>query len=269
MKINQLIRISHPITFFLGKEFEPSLDLVEIDITYECNLKCFNCDRSCTQAPSNEHMSINQIEKFIDMSNSNAKEWGRIRILGGEPFLHPDIDNIIQLFDQYKKELAHKTKIEVVTNGYGRIVKQAIIKVPKTIEVKNTRKIERYQKKFEAFNLAPKDKGYHKFTDFSNACWVTSYCGINLNPYGYYLCGAGGSIDRVIGKDIGLKEFPISQTEFHIQAKELCKYCGHFSNRQFLPVMKRKPVIGEPKSKSWQDIYDNYERKKPSLTRYE
>ena len=31
---------------------------VEINITYKCNLQCFNCEASCGQAPSQESMSL-------------------------------------------------------------------------------------------------------------------------------------------------------------------------------------------------------------------
>ncbi|MBU3676672.1 MAG: glycosyltransferase family 2 protein, partial [Chitinophagaceae bacterium] len=33
------------------KTFLPNTNKIELDITYDCNLKCFHCNRSCTQAP--------------------------------------------------------------------------------------------------------------------------------------------------------------------------------------------------------------------------
>lgn len=263
-----LLRISSPVTFILGLEFKPSLDLLEIDIAFSCNLKCYNCDRSCSQAPSNDYMSVNQIRKFISESLTTKKKWKRIRIIGGEPFLHPNIDEILKLLQSYIEENILLTRLEIVTNGFGSVVKNALKSVPSGIFVKNTNKIGKFQKKFEAFNLAPIDKKYHIFTDFSNACWITAYCGIGLNPFGYYICGVGGSIDRVMGKDIGLKELPKTRSLFQAQANIFCQLCGHFTHRNFRPIQERVPVKGEPKSHSWLKLYEQFKKQPPRLTRY-
>jgi len=256
------------MTSILGSEFKTSLDLIEIDITFSCNLKCYNCDRSCSQAPSDDYISVDQIQKFINESLTSDRSWKRIRILGGEPFLHPDIIIILDMLNTFVKDHSPATRLEIVTNGYGSVVKDAIKKVPSNIFIKNTGKTGKFQQKFEAFNLAPIDKRIFFITDYSNKCWVTSYCGIGLNPFGYYLCGVGGSIDRVTGMDIGLKELPKENETFISQSKSFCCLCGHFFSRDFIPINTRIPVKGEPKSKSWKAIYDRYRNFPPQLTRY-
>lgn len=79
------------------KLFEPDRDCIEIDITYRCNLHCFNCDRSCAQARDELDMDPVQIQDFIEKSESTHHEWKRIRILGGEPLMHPEIGRILEL----------------------------------------------------------------------------------------------------------------------------------------------------------------------------
>ena len=44
------IRIRRVVTAVLGPQYHRSRDLIEIDITYLCNLYCNNCNRSVTQA---------------------------------------------------------------------------------------------------------------------------------------------------------------------------------------------------------------------------
>ena len=59
-----LWRIKPLPTQLLGPLWRRSRDEVEVDITYACNLKCFNCNRSCQQDPTGDRMSTEQIQTF-------------------------------------------------------------------------------------------------------------------------------------------------------------------------------------------------------------
>ena len=181
--------------------------------------------------------------------------------------MHPSISNVVSMFSSFADNNPD-SKVEIVTNGFGRRVKEEMSKVPHNIFVKNTAKEGRYQKKFEPFNIAPCDSPFVKLSDFTNACWVTEYCGIGLNPYGYYHCGVAGAIDRVIGSDIGKKSMPIEHIDFHNMKTHLCRVCGHFLNRRYLKPEQRNPVDGEPMSLTWKTAYDQFSRTKPQLQRY-
>lgn len=257
-RLADLVRISMPATKLLGPEYMTSLDNIEIDITFKCNLKCYNCDRSCTQAPDDSRMTVEQIKKFIGESVNNNKHWSRIRILGGEPTIHPDIDDIINILLDYKEKYSLSSRIELTTNNYGPEVNRKLLKMPRKIYVNDTHKTGRFQKKFVAFNLAPCDYNIYSFSDYTNACWITKDCGIGLNRYGYYHCGVGGSIDRVFGFDIGLKKMPQNTSEFRKQKIKLCKLCGHFLCRKYIHPEQRVPIEGEPKSKTWISAYNLY-----------
>lgn len=265
--LRNAIRVSRPLTAVVGPEFRTSSDLIEIDITYRCNLKCYNCDRSCTQAPDTVDMTLVQLERFVDETRIMSRKWKRIRIMGGEPLLHPNVEEILEIFADFRRENS-ETLIEVITNGYGEIVRKAMRKIPPMITLKNTNKTKRFQRKFEPFNLAPIDKRRHILTDFSNGCWITEECGIGLNAYGYYPCGVGGSIDRVFGFDIGRKELPSENDPMTDQKRKLCPLCGHFANRRFIPIAEREAVLGEPKSKSWIEAYKRHKKAPPVLTKY-
>ncbi len=182
--------------------------------------------------------------------------------------LHPDIFEIVNTISIYRDEHSPITKIEITTNGYGNEVNERLKKIPEDIWVNNTKKDGRYQKKFEAFNIAPCDKWHNILTDFVNGCWITHDCGIGLNRYGYYPCAVAGSIDRVFGFDKGFKKLPDYTSEFNEQKRMLCKYCGHFIRRKFVPVDQRTAVIGEPRSKSWVNSYRKYRENPPVLDMY-
>lgn len=263
-----IIRASKLGTFFYGCEFPTNLRRIEIDITYDCNLRCRNCARSCSQAPDITSMSPDQIEKFVQESQEHDVIWEIIGVLGGEPMLHPELSEILEVLLNYKEDYSPNTRIEVTTNGYREKVVEAFSKVPAGIFINNTRKQNAHQEKFEPFNLAPVDQWKFYFSDYRNGCSTTSDCGLGLNAYGYYHCGIAGSIDRVMGFDIGLKKLPLTQKELVSQKEILCKYCGHFCSRHYTPENQRPTVIGSPMSRSWINAYRLFNSKKPVLREY-
>lgn len=248
-------------------EFKTSFNLIEIDITFKCNLLCYNCDRSCRQVPEDNHMKVEQISRFLKESENLNREWKRIRILGGEPYLHPEIDIILAILSDHRLE-NKDTIIEVVTNGYGPYVKKSILKTPANIDIKNTKKTSQFNTKFEPFNIAPKDLDNSYLNKYTEACWITEECGIGLNCYGFYQCAVAGSIDRVLGFDIGFKQLPFQEEQLVMQKEKLCAYCGHFLNQRFIPPEKRISVDGEPKTVSWKRAYSEYKKEKPVMSLY-
>lgn len=247
------------LPFFIHK------DKLEIEITTDCNMKCYHCDRSCPQAPSDERMSVEQLRHFIDESVKANKKWPFIVLIGGEPTMHPDIFEICDLFIEYKAKFSQNTKLTVSTNGVSKITKQILNRLPYIIHQENSNKKTSKQTNFDSFNVAPVDLAKYSChsTDFSKGCNISSLSGTALTRYGFYACGAGASIDRVTGLDIGIKHIKQrSESNFRAQLRELCMYCGHFKSAEedFFNM--------EDISPAWQKIYDNYKTQKPLLGLY-
>jgi uncharacterized radical SAM superfamily Fe-S cluster-containing enzyme len=134
------LRATRLASNILGFRHHRALRRIEIDITYVCNLTCPNCNRSCGQAPTGERMTLDQIDLFVKESISKSIKWERIRLLGGEPTLHPDFFEIISLLISYRNTFSNDTVIEVSTNGYGKKVESIIAKIPREIVINNTYK---------------------------------------------------------------------------------------------------------------------------------
>ncbi|MBU1147432.1 MAG: radical SAM protein, partial [Candidatus Omnitrophica bacterium] len=107
--------VQKPVTKLLGPLFTRASKIIQIDVTYVCNLKCNNCVRSCKQAPTSQRMTVEQIKKFIKESIDNNIKWEKMRLMGGEPTLHPDILEIVQLLIDYRKIYCPNSIIEIVT----------------------------------------------------------------------------------------------------------------------------------------------------------
>jgi hypothetical protein len=168
---------------------------------------------------------------------------------------------LVQELVTYRAEHCPDALIELVSNGVGRSYTDAQVKFGTDIRVVNTAKKSK-SNSFLSFNIAPQDLAIYSFADYSCGCWVPEFCGINFSPYGYYCCGAGSSIDRVFGFDIGRKSLPEKSDTLQDQMEVLCRYCIHFK------ATKRRRISAEQISSSWQKVLEKYKTIKPDMTFY-
>ncbi|MEO2068875.1 MAG: radical SAM protein [Desulfurobacteriaceae bacterium] len=260
------------------KNFIPNINKIEIDITYDCNLKCLGCNRSCTQAPSKgDYMEIEQIKRFIKESVELGHKWELINILGGEPTLHPQFIEIVELMlEEYIWKHSPETILQITSNGYTDHTRKLLDKVSQYKNVvvdKLSFKNDRNVIYFTSFNIAPIDLKEFKNAEFHKGCWVTSYCGIGLNKYGDYAYSIAGGIDRVIGFDLGIKALKDVRSEKLKKHLDIfCRYCGNFveydiNRGDFIPRCERDRFKNKI-TKFWIRIYKNYNKRKPKLTHY-
>lgn len=258
------IRLQKPVVKLFGPRVKRSTDYIEIDLTYACTLACYNCNRSVRQAPSGDHLSFEQIKKYVNESIEKGVKWRRIRLLGGEPIAHKHILEIMNLLLEYKGKHCPGVTIELHTNGYGKRVNKILPQVPENIVIVNTEKTGDINL-FYPFNVAPVDLKAYRFADYSVGCRVPRDCGLGLTPYGYYVCACAGGIDRIVGLNLGRQELPEDDDDMIEQKEKLCRYCGsfrrggyHFGHR----------VDYEVESPTWRNLYAAWREKRPKLTTY-
>jgi hypothetical protein len=231
------------------------LNKVEVEIITACNLHCHNCDRSCRQAPSGERMSPAQLRGFVDESLEVGWEWDRINLLGGEPTLHPELPEIFEEVRRYKVERP-ECVVQLTSNGHGELVRAKLDSVPDWVEICNTSK-DSPEQYFASYNIAPADYGF----DQPPVCAIPWRCGLGLTRYGYYPCGAGASLDRIFGMDIGVKSLrDVDLTKLLEQFGKLCAFCGHS------PTKVKRRVIADAMSPSWERSYAAYHENAPALS---
>ena len=238
----QFVRAQSFMVERFGRQFKPSREFVEIDITYKCNLKCINCNRSCTQAPSNMEMPVSMIEGFIRQSIEQQIKWKRIRILGGEPTLHSRIFDIIDLLINYQSVYNPGVRLVLVTNYFGKTVHRVLEKLPGSIIIKSTLKTSRVNL-FKPFNVAPIDTRFNKFSDYACGCRIISDCGLGLTSSGYYMCAIAGGIDRIFQYHLGRESLPDKSDTMKDQMSLFCRLCGHFGFQWPVKTKKISPVL--------------------------
>ncbi|MGQ9864646.1 MAG: glycosyltransferase [Bacteroidia bacterium] len=252
------------------KRFFPNLHEIEIDITYECNLKCLNCNRSSTQAPTQEGMTLAQIQRFIQESIELGKKWQRINLLGGEPTLHKDFLEIVKLIlNEYILKHSPKTLLQITSNGYGQMVQERLSQLPKHENIVidyASFKEDRVVSYFSPFNDAPIDQPDGDQKEYYKGCWVTAYCGIGLNHLGYYPCGVAAGIDRVLRLNLGIQSLREVDENIANHLNIFCRYCGNFTDYEknfgdFIPRHEKGSLRKSIISPTWIKAYRAYNKK--------
>ncbi|MFE8598745.1 radical SAM protein [Archangium violaceum] len=254
------LRISRGLTRVLGPQYHRSRERIEIDITYLCNLRCFNCNRSVRQAPEALHLPLATITAFVDQSIVRGKRWRRIRVLGGEPTLHPTFFEIIEELRRYRQTYP-ECLIEVVTNGHGEAVQSRLAQLPADIWIENSAKTGEVQPAFGPFNLAPVDDTAYRHADFRNGCAIMRDCGMGLTPLGYFPCAVAGGIARITGEGGGRSELPTDEDDMTELVERLCKLCGRFRDGHYVPTNLRPALLEERMSPTWIALYRAWWRK--------
>jgi radical SAM protein with 4Fe4S-binding SPASM domain len=87
------------------------LNLMFLDLTNQCNLRCLYCFNQHKLNLSSSHIEIELLERVLKSTvTKNVKNWF---LSGGEPLCYPYLDEALGLFQKY----GHRPKI--ATNGIG------------------------------------------------------------------------------------------------------------------------------------------------------
>lgn len=92
---------------------KPSLPYFEMPIIDSCNLNCKGCLFGCNRNGIQEYMTVEEIEKDFKRMAELFEDIPWIRILGGEPLLHPEIKKVMELC----RKVFGDSEIDLCTNG--------------------------------------------------------------------------------------------------------------------------------------------------------
>jgi hypothetical protein len=217
-------------------------------------MSCPSCSRACIVSPSNHFISLKILEKFVKETIELNYKWNTIKLIGGEPTGHPELERAFQLLKEYKT-FSPTTCIQILTNGQGWYNNKKHL-IPRWVEICNGAE----QKKLRdaghhACYVAPID--INEWDDeVYNGCSTFVHTGIGLGNSGYYICPLGNTIQRVfelkpIGKN-SLKEIILEEMLEEIQS--YCKYCGWYLTKYRIIEQFKPDTI----SNSYAAAFNNY-----------
>jgi hypothetical protein len=184
---------------------------VEIEITTKCNTNCYDCNHLCSdyQAPDILEISIDQLINFFEQSIGCDISWEKVCIIGGEPLLHSNFVNMIDIFAFYKDKIKIPT-MSISTNIRSKEVDSLLREISRKHQFFNCYGLSpknRFQCDFVPINLAPIDIGIKDKIDCE---WKYGFC---FSAYGLYNCSPAAAIDRVLGKNLGIKNLNLISKE--------------------------------------------------------
>jgi len=199
-------------------------------------------------------MSLKQVDQYIEIAKPFITLGSVVTLTGGECTLHPDILKITDAIVKAFRPLMY-SPIIIATNGRGLRSKE----ISKILQEKHGRQILIGATKASPdvrINHYPvyrsildypdelKAKGVSAESDFATKCLTRSSGGVDLTPYGVFMCCNASAIARLFHLDVGMTKVP-SLEEGTRQQGIICKYCVDAAS-QFVPntvfAVSTKPV---------------------------
>ncbi len=100
----------HKVRFCSEK---PTLHYFEVPVTDNCNLNCRGCLFASNVTRGEAHVPYDRLKKDAMKMSSLFEDVPWIRILGGEPLMHPEIKDILAMY----RSLFLDSEIDLITNG--------------------------------------------------------------------------------------------------------------------------------------------------------
>ena len=191
---------------------------VEINANFSCNLACKGCNRLCNLTQLDKPMSVEQIALFVKKLGEEGKRVSRIKLVGGEPTLHPQFMEICEVLSSgVQQELIGK----VVVNTNGVTQNQFVGKTLPTGVFWKCSPPRR--KQHRPFLWSPKDLGLASH----GPCKMPKVCGYSLDVRGWLPCSAAIAIARLFNLEHLYKPLdgPLPTKIWGMD--ELCQDCIH------------------------------------------
>ena len=174
---------------------------LELNLTLRCQLQCPNCNRLCHLFPDRgeeEDMTVEQVLRFCNQLANSPVKVKRLKLLGGEPLLHPEFPEVYHhLLAAVEEGLIGKIKIE----SNHVLPKPDVPEHPKVHWAGKPQ----HRKRHLPVLWSPRDMGYTT----KGPCVMPRICGPILDAYGYSLCsavqavGPGRLVPRRIPRGLG------------------------------------------------------------------
>lgn len=233
IEIRRIEDISEPNRFGL---VHPSkairmLDRIVIDLTYECTLRCLNCNRFCGLFPRKHEIEIERIRRFVDQSLKMGKKWHHIYIAGGEPSLHPRLEEVFDEVDRYvefhKKKFGTSLVLKFFTNYHSERAREVADRIPDYIVVSSRKKDS--NSFFKPICVAPVDLDFYD-DDNLRPCQELYQCGMALNYRGFYPCAEAAAMDDVfLRRNLGIGDLAeVNMENMAGILHQTCRFCGHY-----------------------------------------
>jgi hypothetical protein len=205
-------------------------ETIQIDITNHCFMSCLYCSRynRHLRADQRTDMTLEQIRTALD----TLRIWpGRVGIIGGEPLLHPDFEEICSLL----RSRFHRDRLGLWTSG-GKNLQRYLDMIHQTFgfiayNEHNKEQLEtcKHQPLTVSISEVVPDEAVRR--DLIDDCWVQRTWCPTINHFGAYFCEVAAAQDVLLND--GRNAWPVEHgwwkktpEQFQDQVMALCHNCG-------------------------------------------
>lgn len=208
---------------------EPIICNFELNVTYRCNLRCDLCNRFVGILPvPNGDVTPDQLSQAAVLLKESGIRPKRIKIAGGEPLVHPRIDELCKvLVEEWKP-----TRFAVLASN-GTVKHDTIPGI-------HYRYSPPRRKYHLPSSISPSDLGI-PFTGLgvSKPCSTQSRCGRTFDAFGFSFCSLAGIMGRVLGVN------PYSDKPVMWGTEDICKHCIYSLPRPLYLDVSNQAMVGK------------------------
>lgn len=194
----------------------------ELNLTYRCNQRCRYCDRLRDLVDLDGDASLEQIDRLCRWIVDEGMHFGRLKLSGGEPLLHPQILEIVNRFSQLPRANVHR--ITLLTNG-----------TTETIRFRDPRvgywESPLSEKHHVPVLISPADHLVTGWYGTNKSCPLTRKCGACWDCYGFTPCPPAGAFGHALGIN------PYSPTFILRGGSPVCRHCFMSMGREVRAAM--------------------------------
>jgi hypothetical protein len=203
---------------------------MQIDLTNVCGLNCVYCSRYNRHIRKDQRyfMDLNYFEKVLQ----SLKTWpNKIGIIGGEPLLHPQFEEICEIMrshfppNKFQLFTSHKLNFEKYKNTIDKTFGYLAFNEHTDYQ----RGVCLFQPITVAINEAVPNKNLKN--QLINNCWVADKWCPSVNNKGGFFCEVAAALDVIFdgpgGYDINEFEWwKKTPEQFKDQIERYCDFCG-------------------------------------------
>ena len=217
------------------------MQIIQIDITTQCNKSCSNCTRFCGHYAKEKiyYMDLKYIEDIL----ISLKDYdGVVGLIGGEPTLHPQFNEICELLEKHrsieKRGLWSNNPNSYTLNNYFTSERICVSEHknidPKDIDPNNIFVLDVHTPLLVSSESIKKKYNIsdEEMNNYINNCWIQLLWSANINKKGAWFCEVAGMLSYLFnGPDgIDIKEHPdwwkYDLDKYQYQIDWACKKCG-------------------------------------------
>jgi hypothetical protein len=209
----------------------------DLNVQYICSARCGFCNRGLDLFTiPNGAMTIDQVKIVIEKWRKAEIFIKKLKISGGEPSLHKDLVEIVQLL----LDSGIVGTVWVLSNG----IKKDLPKLPRGARWKVDPIVlspKQGWKNHQPFLVSPDD--YEIRSDnCGKTCSTVKHCGHGVEAFGFSQCGVAGFLGHLLGID-PYSEEPVLELD-----ERLCKHCIYH-----IPDAEQKKLQRKCPTSRWPD----------------